>query len=90
MPDFFGNNQRVSATLLPNREILRPAFRLEGSPSNGTLINIEGKTAGTCFFSNGKAYSPVFILERSPSDSILMDRIIISAARGMGREAHDA
>ena len=90
MPDFFGNNQRVSATLLPNRETLRLALRLERSTSNDTLIRIEGKPAGSCFFSNGKAYSPAFILEGRPSDSILMDRKIISTAREMGREAHDA
>ena len=90
MPDFFGNNQRVSATPLPNRETLRLAFRLERSTSNGTVIRIEGKPAGSCFFSNGKAYSPAFILEGSPSDSILMDRKIISTARGMGKEACDA
>ena len=90
MPDFFGNNQRVSATLLSNRETLRLALRLERSTSNGTLIWIEGKPAGSCFFSNGKAYSPALCLKGSPSDSILMDMKIISAAREMGREACDA
>ena len=90
MADFFGNNQRVSSTLLLNEKPLRPAFRLEGSLPNGNLISIEGKLAGACFFSNGIAYGPAVVLEGRTMNGMTMDMKIISAARGMGKEARDA
>ena len=90
MADFFGNDQRVSSALLMSREILCPAFRMEGSPSNGTLISFDGKPAGSPFLPNGKSHRAVFRLKGNLLSGIFSNMEIISAARGMGKEARDA
>ena len=58
--------------------------------SRNLLRSFVGRRVDSPVCSYGKAYSPPFMLEGRTMNGMTMDRKIISAARGMGREAYDA